>query len=1205
MERLYLSLERLLSYLAPNGFAFLFLLLALGTGAWLLLWYRRQASWSRPLLVTGAAALLVAGGGLFLPPGTGVWVAGGALAVLFVQLLWLVMTTQWFAPLAAAVAAIFLVGVGGWCNAPASEGLGDLFRTAANVQLVHPWWLLLLLLLPFIVLVSFRSLAGLGPVRRCAAIGLRCLLIALLAFALAEPRFRQPNDTVTVLFVVDRSLSVPPEIDPKAPPDSKEATEDLRWKRLQRFMKESVEKRGDDHKRDKYGLIVFGRQPRLELPPSDAKKFGYAETPGAVDPNYTDIAGALKLALASFPEGTGKRVVLLSDGNENLGNAVEQARLAEKNGLQIDVVPLAANYKNETEVLVQSVEAPPLTEQGSRFPIRVLLRSYNPNPVAGIVTLRRIVNGESQEVKPGLENPGGKVVLRPGLNSVIFPPPPERPVGSFTYIARFEPKGVVVGDQLLPPPRGHLQNKEATTHVLAQGQRKVLLVENKAGEHEFLYEHLTELERKTSKFRVDRCTAARLSALNKSELGLFLADYDCLILANLPAEALSEEQQEMIRANTHDQGCGLIMIGGPDSFGAGGWQGTPVEKALPVDCDIKAMKVQQPGGLVLIFHASEAEGQNSWQKTIGRLAIQKLAPDDMVGVLQYDGFGADNDGATWQVPFQRVGEKRNKIMKLVDAMNPGDMPDCNPSFRKSLKELTKAEYKLGKRHIIFISDGDHWRADPQLLGQMLANKITCTTVLVTTHGNDPSVVMNMKGVADATRGRFHNVTNPKALPEIYTKEARLVSQSFLYERPFRPKLVSAGGPADKLPEELERLYGFVRTTAKLSPLVEKAILGPPQGDQDFPVLAFWQYGLGKSVAFTSDARSGAGKQTWDREWAPSPMYKRFWEQMVDWSLRAVESGALTMTTEYRDGKVKVIVEARDKNNQNRPITDLRLRGAVTTPSGKVEEARKGSLKFEQKSSGRYEAEFKAEEAGSYFIAAQPVRFRKVQRKVIENGKEVIKEEEREEPFDSVRAGVTVPYSPEFADMESNAGLLEELRRMTGGNSYMDDGPTLTDVAASGQLFRQGPPQARSMQPFWHWLVFLAGFVLVADVAVRRIAVEPQVVVVAAAKVWDKLRGRVPVAAASPQFLDRLRSRKEQVGETLERKAAARFDAGEGPTAAPAGADASAAPAPTSERPTTPQPSIAPQKEEVPQDFASRLMKAKKKVWEERDKGKNP
>jgi hypothetical protein len=535
-------------------------------------------------------------------------------------------------------------------------------------------------------------------------------------------------------------------------------------------------------------------------------------------------------------------------------------------------------------------------------------------------------------------------------------------------------------------------------------------------------------------------------------------------------------------------------------------------------------------------------------------------------------------------------------------MNPGDMPDCNPSFRKSLKELTNPQYKLGKRHIIFISDGDHWRADPLLLQQMLTNKITCTTVLVTTHGNDPTVVQNMQGVASATRGRFHNVTNPKALPEIYTKEARLVSQSFIYDRAFKPKLVIASGPADKLPEDLPPLYGFVRTTAKVSPLVEKEILGPPQGDQDFPILASWQFGLGKSAAFTSDARSGAGKQTWDRDWAPSPIYKRFWEQMVDWSLRAVESGSLTMTTEYRDGKVKVIVEARDKNN-NRPITDLRLRGAVTTPSGKVEGGGKSTLKFEQKSSGRYEAVFKAEEAGSYFIAAQPVRFRKIQRKVIENGKEVIKEEEREEPFDSVRAGVTVPYSPEFADVETNAGLLEELRRMTGGNSYMDDGPTLNDVAASGQLFRPGPPQARSMQPFWHWLVFLAGFVLVADVAVRRIALELEVIITPARKLWAKLRGQVPVAEATPQFLDRLRSRREEVTETLERRAT-RFEGGDEPPESPP-EETGGAPVPRSPTPPTPQPGLAPQKPEEPQDFASRLMKAKKKVWEERDKGKNP
>ena len=152
--------------------------------------------------------------------------------------------------------------------------------------------------------------------------------------------------------------------------------------------------RGAGHERDMAGLIVFGRRPRLELPPSDAPRFNLRELPSADDGNYTDIAAALKLALASFPEGTGKRIVLISDGNENLGNAEEQARLARTLKVQIDVLPLSAGKRNTEEVLVERVDAPPMIEQGARVPIRVLVRSYNPNIVVGRLILRQITDKE-------------------------------------------------------------------------------------------------------------------------------------------------------------------------------------------------------------------------------------------------------------------------------------------------------------------------------------------------------------------------------------------------------------------------------------------------------------------------------------------------------------------------------------------------------------------------------------------------------------------------------------------------------------------------------------------------------------------------------------------------------------------------------------------------------------------------------------------
>src|SRR5207302_536833 len=210
-----------------------------------------------------------------------------------------------------------------------------------------PWWLLLLGLIPLIVFWSYRSLAGLGPVRRWIAIGLRSVLIFFLVLALAEVRLRHENENITVLFLVDRSYSIPEEYDPETKGDSNRI--DRRWERVEKFINDTVALRGPEHKYDRAGLILFGRRPRLELPPSNAPLFNFhfKDAASTIDGNYTDIAAAVNLALASFPEGTGKRIVLISDGNENLGNAEEQPRIAKINGAQIDGVPLASGYRTE------------------------------------------------------------------------------------------------------------------------------------------------------------------------------------------------------------------------------------------------------------------------------------------------------------------------------------------------------------------------------------------------------------------------------------------------------------------------------------------------------------------------------------------------------------------------------------------------------------------------------------------------------------------------------------------------------------------------------------------------------------------------------------------------------------------------------------------------------------------------------------------
>jgi uncharacterized membrane protein len=1037
-----------------------------------------------------------------------------------------------------------------------------------------------------LIWVSSRSLAALGPIRRWIAIGLRCLLVLFLVLALAELRLRKSSESLTVMFVVDRSLSIPQEIDPSDP------LKDLRWKRIHDFIAGSTLNRGTGHELDQAGVITFGRRPRLILPPSTVEKLNVTnELAGDLDTNYTDIGAAIKLALASFPEGSSKRIVLLSDGNENLGNAEEQARLAKLNNVQIDVVTLAAGVRNEQEVLVESVEAPPLTEQGSRLPIWVVIRSYNPRRVRGTLRLEqkstesapvlvKILPGQGvPNDQVGSETP--RVELQPGVNRFRFQQTLASEKRSYTYEAKFQPEEQAneAGEWTKGVPGDRPQNNSASTHVVTLAQRRVLFIEQdgKAGEHAWLTSQLPRAGK--SKLQIVRATPKDLPA-NKADLGVFLSNFDSVVLANVPMEQFSADQMEMIRTNTYDQGCGLVMIGGPESFGAGGWQDTPVERALPVDCDIKSLKVAGKGGLVLIFHASEIAEGNRWQKIIAKLAVKKLSPVDMVGVEYWD-FG----GTRWHIKFQTVGLNRESMLRQIDSMTPNDMMDCNPSLKNAFDELTDPKHGLATKHIIFISDGDHWNADPALLAKMKAAGVTCTTVCITSHGALEKT--KMKDIATATGGRAYVPTSPNNLPAIYIQETRVVSQSFIHDKKFTPALRQASGPAASLPADLPPLYGFVRTTKKPSTLTNMAIEGPSTGDQEYPVLAYWQYGLGKAVAFTSDARTqAAGIQGWDRDWASSDIYLKFWEQVIGWSLRSVETGRLAMITEYRDGKIKVTIDARDENKK--PITNLRLEGRVTPPSPQVNGGKDIVLDFKQKNAGQYEAEFKAEEAGSYFLNALAKQLVGEKDK---DGKDV----QVEKTIDGVRSGVTIPYSPEFADLESNTALLKKLAGITGGEVWNETDAALKAVIDKNQVFRPAPANARSLQPFWFWLVLLAGAGLLLDVAIRRISLEPEEVFSRVHYWWESLRGRREALEKTPAFIARLKQRK---GEAIdERKTRRRFEAEVGEGAAlppPAGADTMPEHKPTAlPKPTAPEPKG--------DDAHARLMRAKRKALGDRDK----
>ena len=565
----------------------------------------------------------------------------------------------------------------------------------SRFALAEPWWLLLLVLIPWLIWTSYRSLAGLGPLRAAIAIGLRAALVLFLTLALANLQLRRVDESVTVLFLWDRSQSVPEEVGP-------ENKEDLRAARVLKFINQAVAERGPDRRLDQSGVILFGRWPRLELPPANVPALRLTRDKvraAAVDDRRTDIASALKLALASFPGSTGKRVVLLTDGNENLGRAEEQALLFKNNHVQIDVVPLAVGQQNFNEVLIERVDPPTDTEKGTRRPLYVTLRSAHPQTVVGDLqvyktSLEKVTDENLQEqfifrrsvpLFLGKDEKGKvveaplKIKLTTGATERKLPGVIGQKDETCTYEVKFTPayvedaKGKLVQKGL---PGDRLENNRASTSVVARGKSRVLLIENTRGEHKLLVDRLraSNKERQLIVMGVDQLPQ------DSAGLLLLLSGIDCVILANIPPEKLTDVQQEALRSNTHDQGCGLVTIGGRNGFGAGGWQNTKLEKAWPVQSDLKSLKVEGKSGLVLVMHASEIAEGNMWQKKIARLAVEKLSSMDMIGMLYFDHNGWDHK---WHIPFQTIADQanRNKILGEVDKMAPGDMPDAEPSLR--------------------------------------------------------------------------------------------------------------------------------------------------------------------------------------------------------------------------------------------------------------------------------------------------------------------------------------------------------------------------------------------------------------------------------------------------------------------------------------------------------------------------------------------
>lgn len=883
--------------------------------------------------------------------------------------------------------------------------------TAGPVRFDRPVWLLLIPTAGILVWwMARRSLAGLGPVTRWVALATRLVVIALIAGAMAEPQWRTEARDVAVTVIIDASESIPPTMQ----------------KDVDRYIEEATAA-GRERPTDRLGVVTIARDSFVQSLPSDKTDRVERQHVGALD--GTDIAAGVRRAMAVFPPDAANRLLVISDGNETSGSLLEAAEAARAAGVPIDVLPLTYDYKSE--VLVDRVIAPATARMGENLAVRVVLQATA--PARGRLSI--LMNGEQVDLDPDSPLLSTPIELKAGP-TVLTVPIRTRYGGAQNFKAIFEPEvgadGQTTGDVVL-------QNNSAEAVTFVSGEGKVLVVREVEDDARELVEALTD-----SKIVTDVRTAEEMPG-SLTEL----ASFDAMVLVNEPVEHFSLKQQEDLKQYIHDVGGGLVMVGGPSSFGAGGWIGSPLEDALPIRLDPPQKRQMPRGALALVIHSVEIPEGVFLGKKICESAVNALSRLDLVGINEF----RMAQGVDWVYPLREVGDG-TAVKQAIQRLEFGDMPDFEPSLALTLQSMVAAP--AGQKHVIVISDGDPSAPTQALLQKFVNAKITITAVGCATHSyNDQQTMQYM---ANYTGGRYYSVDPNNAsvqIPQIFIKEAQTVKRSLIWEgTPFVPALSTAGSEPMRGITSVPPVAGYV-VAADREGLSQVTM----RGKENDPILAQWQHGLGRVITYTSDAAS-----RWNPQWVAWQSFRQFWEQHLRWAMRPSGSANMHVSTETRGDETVVTVEALDPQGDRLNFAKFQARAAG--PDGSSQE-----LQFRQVGPGRYEGKVRTQVAGSYVLNlryAAPTTGANGESQVLEG---------------SVQAAISKPFADEFRALQDNSALLRQVAELTRGRELK--GKSQTDKLWS----RENLTMPVATTSIWMPAALAAIGLFVFDVGVRRVRVD--------------------------------------------------------------------------------------------------------------------
>ncbi|RKU24320.1 hypothetical protein C6503_01205 [Candidatus Poribacteria bacterium] len=847
-----------------------------------------------------------------------------------------------------------------------------------------PLFLILLIAIPVLILVQRRTHLGTTKWRKRVTFLLRGAALLCAILALASLHRTQKEQRLAVVFLIDTSESVQPVHRDEAVKQINAAVAKLRPTDLFGiigFARETSILTGIRQKQDQ-PLEGISTERLLSLAEQTIRRDG------------TDILTALKRAIALLPNDTHRRIVLLSDGIHNAGGTrlEDYLPLLSVSNVEIATIPLDTL---KDAVRVVQLQAPTQVRKGQRFEMNAVIET----------------DGSLPKVPATLYHEGALIgtfewTLPSGTHSLSLRVPPVSEERNHRYELKLD-----ISDEILENNRGY-------GVVKIRGKPHVLYVEEDITQATHLKTVLQE-----NGFDVEDTTPEEiptdLIALQRS---------DVLILSNVSADVLSSEHLQSIENYVRDLGHGLVVIGGEHAYGPGGYTDTALERVLPVEMTPREQKDTVAIVFVLDTSGSMANYVRGQRRKIDlaiagiSTGIDNLEAADVAGFIS---FSASRDA---QVVLDLTSD-RPVLLQAVSRLKPtGGTTLMKEAIADAVKMLKTNDAK--RKHILLLSDGksDDTKSDFLKLAEQIAEARISITAIAIGDANEALLTQ----LTEPSDGLVVSVKNVQELPTVLTEAVR-ETQRYIVQEPFQPVILVPSAPIVEGIGTPPELHGYIATMEKDTAQVFI------RSHKDEPVLAGWNIGLGKAVAWTSDI-----KPAWAKEWIPWRNFGQFWGQVVDWTLPAADAAAdFDLTVSFRHGAAEISIDTR---TPSQTAYEVRVAG----PNGTSEPA-----EMQQITLTRHNGTFQVHDSGSYIVTAQ-----------------------RESDGLKRTKALILPYPSEYADFKVNTDLLKTLTSETAGTYE----PTSTQIASPA-----GVPIEKQVS-LAHALLIAAALFFVLEMILRRYSI---------------------------------------------------------------------------------------------------------------------